>query len=359
MKTNGPALLARYLALALFCLIVYASLHPFTGWRDSGISLLAFTEGGWPRYWTLFDLVINVLAYMPFGFVLLLGFPRLPGRWTAIVGATLVAMAVSFALECLQGFLPSRVPSNLDLACNSVGGFLGALLAYRAGPLFFPHLIAWQHRLLAPLPHAELGVTLLGLWLFIPLSPEIILFGAGDVRAVFGLAGAVPFSPGSFPSLETAVVASQVLAVGLLVRILTRHGLLACASVPAFLALGLLVRTLSAAVLVDPAQAFSWWTPAVEQGMLAGSLFLLPALFLPSRLRLLLALLTLVLGTVLVNLVPANPYSVAALATWQQGHFLNFNGLTRVISILWPFLALPYLTFFAFSPAVREQAPPD
>ena len=35
--------------------------------------------------------------------------------------------------------------------------------------------------------------------------------------------------------------------------------------------------------------------------------------------------------------------SPAALALWRQGHFLNFNGLTRWISTIWPFLALPYL----------------
>ena len=48
-------------------------------------------------------------------------------------------------------------------------------------------------------------------------------------------------------------------------------------------------------------------------------------------------------ATVLVNLAPPNPYSAAALATWRQGHFLNFNGLTRLVSILWPFLTLPFL----------------
>ena len=48
-------------------------------------------------------------------------------------------------------------------------------------------------------------------------------------------------------------------------------------------------------------------------------------------------------GAVLVNLAPANPYSIAALATWRQGHFLNFNGLTRLTASLWPFLTLPYL----------------
>ena len=58
---------------------------------------------------------------------------------------------------------------------------------------------------------------------------------------------------------------------------------------------------------------------------------------------LLLAALALMAGAILVNLAPPNPYSAAALAVWRQGHFLNFNGLTRWVSTLWPFLTLPFL----------------
>ncbi|MGE5490011.1 MAG: VanZ family protein, partial [Actinomycetota bacterium] len=65
-------------------------------------------------------------------------------------------------------------------------------------------------------------------------------------------------------------------------------------------------------------------------------------LVLPFNARLVLAALALMAGTVLVNLAPPNPYSAAALAAWRQGHFLNFNGLTRLVSILWPFLTLPF-----------------
>ena len=64
---------------------------------------------------------------------------------------------------------------------------------------------------------------------------------------------------------------------------------------------------------------------------------------MPARASLLLAALALIAGTLLVNLAPANPYSAAALAAWRQGHFLNFNGLTRLVASLWPFLALPFL----------------
>jgi hypothetical protein len=52
-------------------------------------------------------------------------------------------------------------------------------------------------------------------------------------------------------------------------------------------------------------------------------------------------------ATVLVNLAPPNPYLTASLKVWQQGHFLNFNGLTRLVSALWPFAALGYLMFLA------------
>ena len=57
--------------------------------------------------------------------------------------------------------------------------------------------------------------------------------------------------------------------------------------------------------------------------------------------------LALMAGTVLVNLAPPNPYSAVAFSVWQQGHFLNFNGLTRLIATLWPFLTLPFLMLSA------------
>jgi hypothetical protein len=62
---------------------------------------------------------------------------------------------------------------------------------------------------------------------------------------------------------------------------------------------------------------------------------------------LMIAALALMAGTVLVNLAPPNPYSAAALAAWRQGHFLNFNGLTRLVATLWPFLTLPFLMLSA------------
>ena len=343
MKTSGPALLARYLALAWCGLVVYGSLHPFSGWRDTGVSPFAFLEGGWPRYWTVFDLAANIVVYLPLGFFLTLALARLPGRFTAIALATLLAGAVSFCMESLQTWLPARVPSNLDLGCNTLGGLVGSVLAHHTGPRFFPRLAAWQHRVVAPIPQAELGLTLLGLWLLVPLSPEILLFGAGDLRQPLGLAGAVPFAAPSFMLIEAAITACNTVAVGLLVRLLIARPVAAYVAVPVFLAGGLLVRTLAAAILVGPGDAFAWLTPGAQMGVMVGVIILAVTLPLPLTLRQVLAALALMAGAVLVNLAPPNPYSAAALAAWRQGHFLNFNGLTKWVSILWPFLTVPYL----------------
>jgi hypothetical protein len=73
----------------------------------------------------------------------------------------------------------------------------------------------------------------------------------------------------------------------------------------------------------------------------------LAALRLPRTVRLALAAVLLMAATVLVNLSPPNPYFAATLKVWEQGHFLNFNGLTHLVSAAWPFAALAYLVYLA------------
>ena len=343
MNLRGPIVLARYLALAWCGLIIYGSLHPFTGWRDSGASPLAWLEGGWPRYWTGFDLAANVAVYLPLGFCATLALHRLPWRYTAPILATLLGTALSGGLETLQTWLPSRVPSNIDLACNALGTLLGALWAHAVGPRVFARIAMLEHQLIAPIPHAELGLTLLGLWLLTQLSPETLLFGTGDLRQLLGLSAALPFAAESFMRIEAWVTALNLVAVGLIVRQLVARRSSAYLVLPIFILFALTINTLAAAILVGPNEALAWLTPGARLGLLAGSSVLAFAILLPSTPRLLLAGLALMAGSILVNLAPPNPYSQAALAAWRQGHFLNFNGLTRLVSTLWPFLTLPFL----------------
>lgn len=345
-----PVRLSRYLALAWLALVVYASLHPFTGWRDLGLSPLAFFEARWPRWWTGFDLGLNVLAYVPLGYFLTLGLVRPRHRGWAALLATLLATGLSLSLEIIQGWLPTRVPSSLDLACNGLGAALGAALAWRSGHAALAALNTLQQRRLAPVPHADAGLVLLGLWLLTQLTPETLLFGAGDLRSLLGLLGltsGMSYAAPRFFLIEALVTGSNTVAIGLLCRHLLRtnkrQSLQPALLVLGFLLLALLIRTLAAAVLISPREALAWLTPGASLGLLGGGVLLAATLALPAGTRLILAGLTLMAGAVLVNLAPENPYSAAAMAVWRQGHFFNFNGATRLTASLWPFFALGWL----------------
>jgi VanZ family protein len=260
--------------------------------------------------------------------------------------AVALGACLSLSLETLQNFLPSRVPSNLDLASNSIGALLGALAGIRWGAQLLDggQLHALRTRLVGESKMADAGLLLLALWLLTLLNPEILLFGNGDLRSILGSLGVpptLPYNANHFSWLEAGIAASNTLALGLLIGCLLRTQRRPLTATLLVLALG--VKTFSLALLMSDGSSLSWATPGNIAGLGAGAALWLAASFLPSLLRQALAALSLFLGTTLVNLAPENPYLAAILQVWQQGHFLNFNGLTRLTSALWPFVALPWL----------------
>jgi VanZ family protein len=162
-------------------LITYASWYPFSGWRSNGLPLSAFLFAPLPYYWTKFDLLTNIVGYMPFGVLLVFSlYPRLRGVW-AVLLASMIGALVSTAMEAGQNFLPSRVPSNLDLLTNAAGVVLGAL----AGALLTPAFLE-QSRMLALrsrwfLHEASRGLIVLALWPLAQVYPQAYLFGHGPL----------------------------------------------------------------------------------------------------------------------------------------------------------------------------------
>ncbi len=346
---TGPAShqvtrLPGYAAIAYAALIVYASLHPFSGWRDPGVSPFAFLNSPWPRYWTVFDLAVNVMAYLPLGVLVALSLWRMPGRLIAAFAALLIGATLSFGLESVQSWLPSRVASNVDLACNTLGTAIGAGLTLFHDKRVLVRLGILQREVLAPIPNVELGLVIVGLWLLTQLSPETILFGSGDLRRLLEITPTVPYAARSFFAVETAIIVCNTIAIGVFVRTLLSERGPTFLLLVAFFSLALVIRTLATAILVGPLESSAWFTPGAALGLLIGGALLSLLLFLPASLRIALAGLALMAGTVLVNVAEPNPYSAAALAAWRQGHFLNFNGLTRLTASFWPFIALFYLT---------------
>ncbi len=335
--------LPLYLAAAYTLLAIYGSLYPLSGWHDSGAPLGEFLVAAWPRYHTGFDLAANALAYAPLGFLWVAALrPRL-GTAGAVVAATVLGFALSLVLETTQNYLPSRVPSNVDLACNGVGALLGALAGARWGATLLDggRLHALRQRLFMHGRAGDAGLLLLMLWLLTQLNPIILLFGNGDLRSLLDLAAPLPYTADRFAEIEAAAVCAHTLAIGLLAGRIARAAPYRMGIV--FIALGLATKTLALTLLMQGAQGLAWATPGSLTGVAAGIVLWLAVSPAPTFMRQALAAMALLLATVLVNLTPDNPYLINTQQIWTAGQFLNFNGLTRLTSSLWPFLALPWL----------------
>jgi hypothetical protein len=268
--------------------------------------------------------------------------PRL-GRIVAVLLVTLGCAALSLAMEALQNYLPSRVPSNVDLGCNTLGALLGALAGARwgyqllgGGGLHDLRMVLFRHGAMG-----DAGLLVLGLWLMTQLTPETLLFGNGDLRELLDLPTPLDYSAGTFATVEAAIVCGHTLAVALLATRLGRISLRL--PVAGLILAALAVKSFVLALSLGAGHGFAWMTSGALAGLVAGMALWLLATWLPGSLQQALAALALLLATVLVNLAPDNPYLANTWQTWNPGQFLNFHGLTKVISSLWPFLALPWL----------------
>lgn len=340
-------------------LIAYASLYPFEGWRNQGLEPWAFVWAPWPRYWTWFDIVANAFGYLPFGALLVLAmlgaWPR--GAIWPVIASVLLGVALSFALEGLQGFLPSRRPSNIDFALNVAGAASGAVLGLALHRLGLLNALerarnAWL------VPDSGPALVLLALWPFALLFPTPLPFGVGHVfeRAQDSMSewlDGTPFSGWVLASepvleplgarLEFIAVAASVLAVCMLAFAATRRGWHRLLVLAVVLFAGVAVSALSAAVTWDPAHALAWLTPGALRGLwVAGGLALLLA-WVPTRLAAVIGLMAFAASLMVVNQAPEDPYYADTLQAWEQGRFIQFHGLTRWIGWLWPFAAIGVL----------------
>ena len=196
---------------------------------------------------------------------------------------------------------------------------------------------------------------LLALWLFTQLNPETLLFGNGDLRGLLEHPSAVLHPAEVFIRMEAAVAACNLIAIGLFLSCLTQNDRPLRRLLLALLLGALALKTVAVGVMLKAQNVFAWLTPGALLGLAGGALGLMLAMALPRAARLALTGLLLMAATVLVNLAPENPYLANALQQWPQGYFLNFNGLTHLVSLAWPFAALFYLMLLA--PRLVEERP--
>lgn len=342
-------------------LVVYASLYPFSEWRLPGTGLLAFLSLPWPRWWTAFDLVSNLLGYLPFG-ALLFGAQVRTGRragWaavTSVLGGTLL----SFSMEFLQNFLPQRVPSNVDLGLNAAGTALGVAL----GALV--HVLGgvdrWQSvRDRWFIGSSAGGLALLLLWPVGLLFPMPLPLGLGQVlgrlqellltllQGTYAEAWAIENLGGASdagylsPLGELSVVVLGLLAPCLVGLTIAQRGWRRLVLVLGASVLGFSATTLSTALNFGPQHALAWATPMALTALLIGSALAAMLAVLPRRAAAGLGLVALSALVVLVAQAPADPYFAESLQAWEQGRFIRFHGAAQWVGWLWPYAAMVYL----------------
>jgi VanZ family protein len=354
---------ATPLAWAYVALVLYASLFPFSGWRwPPGQGPLELMVLPWPRWQGRFDIVSNLLGYVPLGMLFCIA--QLRQRrpvWWALLFTTALATGLSYLTEFTQNFLSQRYPSLVDLLLNSAGAALGAVLAIglkAVGGLQRWQLLRerWFHA------DASVGLALLALWPVALLFPAPVALGLGQVvermrTGLLDLLADVPWAAGTAAMLEAAApwpeppsmaLEGMVQMVGLLAPCLLAFTLGPASWRRGALTLGVALggffaTTLCTALSFGPEHALAWVS---DTSVLAWSVALLLAglaCMLPSHVAASLGLMALTALVVLVAQVDSDPYFALSLQAWEQGRFIRFNGLAQWIGWVWPYATLAWL----------------
>lgn len=344
------------LTLMYAVLVVYASLYPFGPWVGRELAPFAFVAAPLPRYWTGFDVAVNVAGYVPLGALLALSALR-GGPWRSVVWLpVLMGGALSLAMEALQTYLPGRVPSREDCLLNTLGVVLGVVLALRLQKVGVVQ--RWSHFRARWLVEDSRGaLVLLLLWPLALLFPASIPFGLGQVvprlqaalesaMLSWGWVHAVPVWSQWAEPLTPVTVAVSVWQ-GLMIPFLLgccviRHPLHRLVFAGVVGVVGVAVTALSAALSWGPQQSWVWLDGPTLWGMGLAVLAVAALVWVPWRVAAALALLALGFYLSALNQVPADPYLSQTLQEWEQGRFIRFNGLAQWLGWLWPYVSAVY-----------------
>lgn len=360
-QRRRPPALIRLLWLTVTAAIAYLSLYPLTGWRLRQPSLLDFLSQGFPRYYSQADIASNIAAYVVFGLLFALGWFTRKRPWLAVALASLAGLLLSLLLESLQSYLPTRVPSLLDFSANSagavLGGALGALVGYfRTQGQDGPSPVSRQWHEQGP----ALGWALLVIWLISQLPTQRLLFSTGHLHrwlpdTLPDVAQILPESLGGLDALlpeslrpvhETLVVALMICVLGVLVMDLVRPAGWRMAWIAGLMAAALGLRIVSSPRYESAQRLLVWLTSGAQAGVLVGALALYLIGAFQRRTRLVVGAALVVLGLLLVNVAPADPFfqttQAAAQGALTPAMTPSLRSLISTLSAFWPLMVLAY-----------------
>lgn len=360
-QRRRPPTLIRVLWLTVAAAIAYLSLYPLTGWRLRQPSLFDFLWQGFPTYYSHSDVVTNVAAYVIFGVLFALGWHTRQRPWLAALLATVAGALLSLLLESMQSYLPTRVPSLLDLVANVSGAFIGGTIGSVVGH-FRNFNRAGRSRVNRPWYEEgpALGWALLVIWVVCQVPTQRLLFSSGHLhnwllQTLPGVATLLPgflegvdgWWPESLRSVhETLVVAVMICVLGVLVMDLVRPAGWRMALIAGLMMAALALRIVSSPRFESSRRVLVWLTSGAQAGMLIGALALYLIGAFQRRTRLIAGAALVILGLLLVNLSPADPFfqttQTAAQGILTPAMTPSLRSLISGLAAFWPLLALAY-----------------
>jgi VanZ family protein len=351
--TSPPA----FLLGAIVAAIVFLTLFPWTGWRSIPGEPWDFINEPWPRYWTWFDVISNVLAYVPLGiFATLLAARPVQYRSTLVqlaatfAAITVLGSALSLTLECIQSWLPNRFPTKLDWISNTLGAGVGSIIALTTTAYLQRGLLLEQYDLrsnwhaLSTLPpgRLSLGIVSLSLWVLIQASPQRLLFASGDFAHLFEDAPST-VSLGAAGFLEAVIVMASMCIISSIIWTAIRNQLARRLALIVAFGGAALVKSVSSSWLVDEAENLWWLTPGAQAGLFLGAIAVALLITLKPKTQSKVAQCLIVAVMLLVNLAPDNPFYDTMIDRWDEGRWSSLHALIQTVAYLWPFLAFMYL----------------
>jgi VanZ family protein len=225
-RSRFTARLLRASAALLYLLLIgYGSLYPFSGWRASDYGSLTFLTAPWPRFITRTDLITNVLAYLPLGYLLSAWLRLHIGRWQTVIVTVGFSALFSLCMELAQTLLPGRIASTQDIATNVAGALLGVLLYRLLQNHKWPGhaLPSLREHWFIPGVWGNLGLLLLAVWGLSQLSLEVPSLVAGNLKTQFVPFWELPGNGYQYRPLHTIIFTLEIALASLFIGGLLRR----------------------------------------------------------------------------------------------------------------------------------------
>lgn len=182
----------------------------------------------WPDKFSKTDVIINLIIYIPFGFLLSTVGKSTIGHHSnhslVVIIATLVGATLCTGLEFFQTFLPNRVASLVDIALNTAGTMFGASFAFIIGKdtTFAKKLLQYKKDWFVEQPLTNLALTAVGFWALSQLTPLVPSPDIANLREGLKPIWHVILNPSLFKPDQLLSYTLNFTALGLLITLFNR-----------------------------------------------------------------------------------------------------------------------------------------